>query len=355
VSGASAYAVEEAVRPDFADAVEVTEVAADRYTVYGRDPGVFYYRVRALADGRRGPASAGVGVRIAAGPSYALLEGPLDASPLLAVQRALLRMCSARGDLLAVLSLPASFRDDQAIAHAGLLRAPFAPVTAGVPPIGYGEQDALTYGALYHPWTLAADEGRPEVLRLTPPDGAACGVIARRAIERGAWIAPANEPWRGLVALAPRLAEERRLDLQDARVNLVRQEPHGFLALAEDTLSLDPDLSEIHVRRLLILLKRAALQFGSQHVFEPNDPSLHRLVQRTFDALLGSLFARGAFAGATPESSFQVATGAVLNTPQEMDAGRFFVELRVAPATALHFLTVRLIQGGERGVVAEVR
>jgi phage tail sheath protein FI len=71
--------------------------------------------------------------------------------------------------------------------------------------------------------------------------------------------------------------------------------------------------------------------------------------------MLGEMFQRGAFAGATPSASFQVNTGSELNTPQLTDNGRFIVELKVAPSLPLTFLTLRLVQSGDRGLATEER
>lgn len=280
------------------------------------------------------------------------------ASPglLLAVQRALLRLCAARGDCLAVLSTPRGAREEDALRHAARLRSPIADATEGVAdlavaPLGVEEARALSHGALYHPWLQEWEDGSLTV-RPHPPDGAVAGVLARRARERGAWIAPANEPLLGVVALDPAPSGTRWGELQDAQVNAVRQEPRGFLALSEDTLSLDPDLLGIHVRRLLALLRRAALRRGASYVFEPLSPAFRRLVERGFVELLSTLFGRGAFAGATPERSFQVDAGA-LEGGRGGDDGRFFVDLRVAPSEPMRFLRVRLVQSGARGLVTE--
>ncbi|RKH88707.1 phage tail sheath protein, partial [Corallococcus sp. AB038B] len=128
------------------------------------------------------------------------------------------------------------------------------------------------------------------------------------------------------------------------QVNVVRQEPRAFLTLSADTLATDPELRPIHVRRLLSLLRRAALRLGATYVFEPNDASFRRRVQRGFESLLGDLFVRGAFAGKTREGAFQVVTGSELNTPSLVEQGRFYVDLRVAPSQPLTFLNVRLVQ-----------
>jgi phage tail sheath protein FI len=125
--------------------------------------------------------------------------------------------------------------------------------------------------------------------------------------------------------------------------------------LNEDTLSRDLELRRINVRRLMTLLRRRALQVGTRHVFEPNDDAFRRLMQRTFETTLGDLHARGAFAGRTASSAFQVVTDARVNTPQSRDLGRFFVELKVAPSLPLSFLRLRLVQRGERLEAVEER
>ena len=179
------------------------------------------------------------------------------------------------------------------------------------------------------------------------------GLFADRALSRGAWIAPANQPMRGVVSLDPPINQARRLDLQEARINLVRQEPRGFLVLDAETLSDDSDLIQMNVRRLLILLRRQALRLGATYVFEPNSPAFRRAVDVGFTNMLDRMFERGAFAGATPAAAYQVVTDASLNTPQSVDQGRFIVELRVAPSVPMTFLTIRLVQAGDRTSVTE--
>jgi phage tail sheath protein FI len=108
------------------------------------------------------------------------------------------------------------------------------------------------------------------------------------------------------------------------------------------------------VRRLLILLRRAALRLGMTYVFEPNGPALRRLVQRAFESIMDQLFMRGAFAGATRATSYQVLTDDSVNPPESVDQGRFQVDLKVAPSLPMSFVTVRLVQLGENGFVTEI-
>ncbi|MFM7102859.1 MAG: phage tail sheath C-terminal domain-containing protein, partial [Verrucomicrobiota bacterium] len=143
--------------------------------------------------------------------------------------------------------------------------------------------------------------------------------------------------------------------LQDAQLNFLRQDPGGFRCLAADTLSSDPELHPINVRRLLHLLRRAALRLGATYVFEPMNDAFIRTVHHAFENLMLHLFARGALAGRSPADSFQVNTGPSVNPPESRELGRFIVEIKVAPALPLRFLTLRLVQTGDRATVSETQ
>jgi hypothetical protein len=357
--------LQQATRPDYTDAATLYSGTGDRFDVYGRQPGDYYYRVGVTVDGVPSDWSNRVGHRVTPPGGWQLVPvAEYRPDDLLVVQRALLRLCAARGDMLAVLALPGHYGEDAALAHVARLTSPSAPsvrLTFGSPaqdilsgPLGFGEAAALSYGAVYHPWLIGSPTADPEAVTPLPPDGAACGVLAGRAQTRGAWIAPANQPLTGVVDLSPPVAPERLADLYQAQVNVFRQDPHGFVAQGADTLSGDSDVRPINVRRLLSLLRRLALRQGPAYVFEPAGDALRRRVQQDFEALLYLLFIRGAFAGPTPAASFRVVTDTSVNRPETLGQGQFVVELRVAPALPLTFLTVRLVQSGDQGVVTEV-
>jgi hypothetical protein len=341
VPGAARYTLEEIVGGD--DVARVIYQGRERsVTLRGRPPGAYSYRVRGETGATPG-AWSNLASQIVPAPGRNLVHRAGDFQPdhvLRPVHRAAMRMAAARGDLLAVLSLPAHYREAEAAAHVAWLRG------------SASEEQTWSYAALYHPW-LVGDEGPgAAAIRPVPPDGATCGALARRAAARGAWIAPANEPLRAVIELSPSFARDAWVRFADTQVNLLRDEPHGIVAQSADTLARDPDLAPIHVRRLLILLRRLALRLGPSYVFEPSNDAFRRLVQRGFEAALDTLFVRGAFAGAQRDAAYQLVVDAL---PTVADLGRFVVEIKVAPSLPMSFLTVRLIQSGERGVVTEVR
>jgi hypothetical protein len=348
VEAQATYILEEATRSDFKDAIPIYEGLIDSITLYGHTPGVFYYRVRVVSGNQSSDWSDGLVIGIAAFQHWTLQEThEYSASALLEIQHAVLRLCAARGDLFALLALPEHYREADTLEHVRLLR------TGSSGFCGPEEPRTLSYGAIYHPWLIGREESLPDEFRHTPPDGAMTGQMAYRAIRRGAWIATANEFLKGVVALTPSIQRSHWQEFQDAQINLIRHEPKGFTALNNDTLTSDEELRPINVRRLLILLRRLALKLGPTYVFEPNDAAFRRSVQRGFEAVLDELFRRGAFAGRTAETSYQVVTDASINTPQLVDQGRFTVELKVAPSLPLTFITIRLVQTGDRTLIMQ--
>jgi hypothetical protein len=270
---------------------------------------------------------------------------------ILAVHRAVLRFCAARGDMVAVLSLPQHYLENDISAY--LQRLSPGTSTGGqenggedVPPLTSGESKVLEYGALYHPWVGVGSTSNQNAdrVRFAPPDGAACGTMALRALARGAWTAPANEPLTGVVSLNPDIDRASWATLYGRGVNIIRNEPRGFIVLSEDTLSREEATRPINVRRLLILLRRLTLREGNKMVFHNNDRRLRRITKVNFQRVLSMLYARGAFAGDAPEKAYQVVADGSVNTPADVDRGMLITELRVAPSRPMSFLTVRVIQ-----------
>ena len=363
----AAWEIEQATEPGFA--------AANAFTPDGMSSGyaplpeqrfaLRYYRIRGRAGDLVGPWSNTVVVGATERASFT--ETPaaaFDGVALLAIHRALLRFAAARGDFLALLSLPHHYRVPEALEHSGLLTpggpeeepspAPSSILTPRVPPLTDGETPVLSFGALHHPWVVSrATTGL--TYRPVPPDGAIGGTLAASALEAGAWRAAANRPLTGVVALTQDLrASWSRL--VEARLNVILNVARGFLAQSEDTLGGERSLDRIHGRRLMILLRRLALREGQRAVFEPHSPQLQRQLRHQFERVLGELFHRGAFEGQDERDAFRVVVDDTNNRPGSVDRGQLFVELQVAPVAALTFLTVRLVTAGAgRLTVEEVR
>lgn len=265
---------------------------------------------------------------------------------LLVVQRALVKMCAARADVLAVLSLPLHFKRREVLGWQRRLpetQSARSGAGDGVLDGDFYDGTALSYAVVYHPWLQIREEVLPQVapLRAMPPDGTICGMIAARELRRGPWIAPANAPLQGAVGLTPTFSAAEWADLFNSQINLIRQPPGQLTLLSAHTLSSDRLLLQISVRRLLIFLRKLALRQGMRYVFETNNERFRQAVQASFESILTTLAARGAL------TAFEVVTGSEINTPNDYDNGRFLIALKVAPTQPVEFITVVLLRAGE--------
>ena len=336
------YRLEESLSADFSNATTIYHGDRTMYDLSGRSTGAYYYRVRAEGSPPLpvlvGPWSAGTGIRLGAvRPWQTQAPEKYREEALIRFHTCLLTLCAARGDLFAVLSLPACYHEEEALQYAGRLQGMLNARTLG-------------FGALYHPWLYIEQERREDLSFLTPPEGAVCGAIARRTLARGAWLAPANDPLSSVLALEPVPAAGRLLELQEGGLNIIRQEARGLMILSEQTLSNEDEIRPIHVRRLLMLLRRLVQREGSTFVFELNSQAFRRQVQRGLEQVLSDLYQRGAFGGDTPESAYQVDVSDRINTPTSIEQGRLIVEIKVAPSHPLAFLTIRLVMSGASGL-----
>jgi hypothetical protein len=382
VPTARSYDVESDLAPDFADPrLSSTTTRSTVVAPHQGCPVGHYLRVRARRGDEEGPWS-GVVAAVAPPTTFTRCDLPVPAvapaavpatkpitvwrsrTPergdewlvLRAVQSALLRWCAARGDVVAALALPPSFTIEDVVRHVAVLRgeraaftvrgveAPAALLDGVVPALTTDEAFVLGYGAAYHPWPVVDRTG--DALRSEPPEGAVLGTYAARALSRGAWLAPARRRLDRTLALVPAVDSARQAALSAAGVNPVAEEPEGFMALTAMTLTREAAVRPVNVRRLIALLRRLAAREGARLVFEPHDRELRRLVQMRFERLLGDLYLRGAFAGATAQEAFEVSTGDAVNPPDGVDAGRLVVEVRIAPARPMEFITVRLVLAG---------
>src|SRR5205823_3734402 len=87
--------LQEAVTPDFADAVVIATTTRPALTIWGRSPGRYYYRVKAVTGKTSSDWSQGVAVMVTVPNQLELKDlAQYDPRDLLEVQRALLRMCA---------------------------------------------------------------------------------------------------------------------------------------------------------------------------------------------------------------------------------------------------------------------
>ncbi len=258
---------------------------------------------------------------------------------LLKIHQAMIRLCAARADMFAFLGLPRSYDAPTCVLYKTLLTSALAPE---------GGPTTLSFAAIYFPWLVMLDssDDQPGAIRSISPEGAMSGTVAALTLSSGTWFSPGNQLLQAVVDLDAQLGDQAPFTFFNNQINLVIHDALGFLTLSSFTLSSSSQLTEINVRRLLILLRRLVLREGMDYVFQPNDSTFWRRVERRFNDVLSNLFLQGAFAGTTQTESFLVTTDNSINAPDSIAKGRFIVEIRIAPSLPLEFMTVRLLQEG---------
>jgi Bacteriophage tail sheath protein len=283
------------------------------------------------------PAASGADVGLASPTSAGRVLEPVasyDAGPLLDVQRALITLCAARADLVALLSLPlhldaAATLDWQSqLTATGALTA---STTSALTP--------LSYAGFWHPWLLVPEPTTPQLdpLRALAPDGAVAGMIAGRELARGVWVAPAYQALHGPVGLRPALTQADVVRLFDAHACVITHRPGAFAPLAAHTLA-EASLLQLSVRRLLILVRKIALRAGQRYVFEVDNDRFRDLVRRRFQRILDQLVRAGAL---------HAGHVVVDDTADATENGQLIVTLHLAPSSPIEFITVTLVRTGE--------
>jgi phage tail sheath protein FI len=230
------------------------------------------------------------------------------------------------------------------------MRYRFAILDGELDPIG-GSVNAIlahrnlydtSFAAYYQPWLEVIENGQR--LRL-PPSGHVAGVYARTDIERGVYKAPANEVVLSVFGLRSYITTGEQEILNPRGVNCIRRfEARGLRVWGARTLSTDPALKYVNVKRFLIFLE-ASLDRGTQYVvFEPNSPSTWSRVVDSVSAFLHTQWREGALFGRRPEDAFFVRCDETTMTADDVQNGRLICLIGVAIIRPAEFVIFRIEQ-----------
>jgi phage tail sheath protein FI len=210
------------------------------------------------------------------------------------------------------------------------------------------------FSTMYHPWLRSGDALTRPPVRVVPPTGVAAGIIARSENQFGVGRAPANFAAIAVPALVRNLGADAWAKLHQAQINAFVRRPDDVWLMGARTLSADPDFLYIHARRLLTHVERVVERRMNWLAFEPNQPALWSRIVHDLEAhVLLPLFEGGAFAGETPADSYFIRCDATLNGQREIELGRLFCEVGIAPNVPAEFIVFRLISSQESGFNVE--
>jgi hypothetical protein len=199
-----------------------------------------------------------------------------------------------------------------------------------------------SFAAYYQPWVTLKLDTQTQAL---PPSGFLAGIYARVDNARGFWKAPANETMLDATGLKTNFTTGEQDLLNPRGVNLIRQfDVGGIRVWGARTLSSDPDVKYINVRRALIYFEASIDQGTQRVVFEPNTPDTWSRVTDSVSAFLLTQWRAGALFGRKPEEAFFVRCDETTMTADDILNGRLICEIGLALVRPAEFVIFRIEQ-----------
>lgn len=213
----------------------------------------------------------------------------------------------------------------------------------------FAEGNAISskYGALYAPWIEVFDPRTGGRIAI-PPSGAVAGRYAAVDGTRGVHKVPAgvmDGKLSSALGLKFNFVAADQEKLNPKGINLIRSFPGTGPAIwGARTVSSDPEWRYLNIRRLFIFLRQSILEGTTWVVFEPNDRTLRKSIERNIAAFLRLQWLTGALVGTTADEAFYVRCDDETNPPESVQLGRVITEIGVAPSKPAEFVIFRIMQ-----------
>jgi hypothetical protein len=201
---------------------------------------------------------------------------------------------------------------------------------------------------LAYPW-MATPESARCAEGLQSPEGALAGMIARSALEQGAFRSAAGRLLSSPARLLPSIAGSDvqrglpgRADWLGDCLCLFAERRGAIALISDSTVADDRAWRKGGVSRLVAVLLRACRNIGSDLIFEPAGPAFWSRLAARVEAVLEQLRLLGAFDGLSAAESYQVTCDRSTMTDADIDAGRVRCQVVINPASPIERIVVTL-------------
>jgi Bacteriophage tail sheath protein len=199
-----------------------------------------------------------------------------------------------------------------------------------------------SYVAAYYPWLKINDPLSNQPITI-PPGGHIAGIYTRVDNSQGVYKSPANEVIEGVLAPELNLLQQQQEILTTKMINPICQFPgRGIVVWGARTCSSDPGWKYINIRRLITYLEESIKESILWVVFEPNSAMLWSKVNQSISGFLNKIWRNGGLQGSKPEEAFFVKCDNEIMTPEDINSGRFILEIGVAPVRPAEFIIFRI-------------
>ena len=202
---------------------------------------------------------------------------------------------------------------------------------------------------LAYPWVRSGDSADAQG-GVEAPEGTLAGVLARSALERGAYRSAAYRPLQRWQDNEPAMAWTQAtqqstwtplgsLTLAE-RVCLLGPSPRGAQLLSDVSCSADAHTRQASVRRLVNVVIQASRQAGDEFAFDSNGEVLWSRVRERLTDLMRALLTAGALS--SDGVPYTVKCGRDTMRQNDIDAGRLIAQIEIQPAQPIQRIVVVL-------------
>jgi phage tail sheath protein FI len=136
--------------------------------------------------------------------------------------------------------------------------------------------------------------------------------------------------------------DQGQLNPQGVNVIRVFQSGGRPVLYGARTTASDRNWQYVNIRRLFEYLEESIQEGIGWAVFEPNNKSLWKKLERSIGDFLNKTWRDGALFGAKAEDAYYVRIDDVLNPFSEQQLGRLHIEIGVRPSYPAEFIIVRI-------------
>jgi hypothetical protein len=200
---------------------------------------------------------------------------------------------------------------------------------------------------LVFPW-LKTDMSSTLPESAEPAEGALLGLLAFGALTRGAYRSIAGALIDQAYDLQPLHsdADAYRGDSDSPffkRICFFDFVPSGIAIQSDVTAVAGPTYRYAVIRRIMMLIHKAAHAIGLNYAFETSSQRVWKSIEDALSDLLLQIYQKHGLRGPTPEDAFSVVCDRSTMTQQDIDNGRFIVNISLQPAVPIERITVNMM------------
>lgn len=200
---------------------------------------------------------------------------------------------------------------------------------------------------LVFPWLKTNRSGTlPD--RLEPPEGVFLGILAAQSRRIGAFRSIAGSMAENVYDLSPLDIDAYGKPKQNGlcfsdRVSWFDFVPDGIRLQSDVTAVLYGNNRYGAVRRIMILIQKAAHRIGLDTVFEPGSERIWRTVKESLTDLLHNIYLKNGLRGKSSRQAYTVACGRSTMTQNDIDNGRLIANVTLKPAVPVEQIAVDVL------------